>query len=824
MPCSAEQESERGWVSREVEAMIAAWERGAQVTAQDVLERFAEVDDEAAIRLIYEETCLRREAGQQLATAEVVARFPLWGAELETLFECDRLIRSPRAIALYPEVGEMLGPFLLLAELGSGNSGRTFLASDPALAHRPVVVKVIPDDQDEHLALARLRHTHIVPLFSEHKFPARGLRGLCMPFLGGTSLARILDDLAEVTFEQRTGELIVKVIDRHTGTTPGSLRGDGPFRRSLERASYVEAMTWITACLADALHYSHALGLIHMDIKPANVLITMDGQPMLLDFHLARGPILAGEPRAGRLGGTPGWMSPEQEQAMAAIVAGRPVPLAVDGRSDIFALGLLLGEAIGVLNSARNALSRQRRPGVSLGLRQILKKCLAPKAAERYDDPAALAEDLRRELNDLPLRGVRNRSARERFAKWRRRHPGGLAWGLMVLLISLASGAALATATIVYYQRVAQVQLLLDDGRSARAGGRFEEAIRALGRGLESAAAFPAPEDLRESLRGELRLAERGRQAQDLHRLADMIRSRHGIELPAEAEGQPLLRLCRTVWERKDQILAPGTFLSADSERTIRTDLVELAAIAAELRVAYAPPGAVADARKDAIRWLGEAEAGCGESFALNARRDDFAGLPEQSGTRANGVVPRSAWEHYELGRYNLRIGRLEQAALALERSLDARPQDFWPNFYHGLCSYRLRRFDDATADFRACIAIEPGSAVAHYNRALAYDALGRRDDAYRGYTKAIELAPRLAAARLNRGILCYKTGRHAEAVVDFELGLEAGPDRELSGRFHLNLALAQLGMHDKRSARLSAERAVTLGCAEAAPLLDELR
>ena len=105
-------------------------------------------------------------------------------------------------------------------------------------------------------------------------------------------------------------------------------------------------MTWIASCLADALHYSHARGLVHMDIKPSNVLITMDGQPMLLDFHLARGPILAGERGAVRLGGTPGWMSPEQEQAMTAIREGRPVPLAVDGRSDIFALGLLLGEAI----------------------------------------------------------------------------------------------------------------------------------------------------------------------------------------------------------------------------------------------------------------------------------------------------------------------------------------------------------------------------------------------------------------------------------------------------------------------------------------------
>ena len=86
------------------------------------------------------------------------------------------------------------------------------------------------------------------------------------------------------------------------GTTPAAPRADGPFRRSLEQASYVEAMTWIASCLADALHYSHARGLVHMDIKPSNVLITMDGQPMLLDFHLARGPILAGERGAGPSG------------------------------------------------------------------------------------------------------------------------------------------------------------------------------------------------------------------------------------------------------------------------------------------------------------------------------------------------------------------------------------------------------------------------------------------------------------------------------------------------------------------------------------------
>ena len=548
MTSEEEQRCESGWVSREVEALISAWGRGAAATAFDVLDGRADVDSESAIRLIYEETCLRRESGQHVGTDEVVARFPRWGTELRDLFECDRLISSPRDVARYPEPGEFLGPFLLLAELGRGRSGRTFLASDPTLADRPVVVKIIPDDQDEHLAVAQLQHTHIVPLFSEHRFASRGLRVLCMPYLGGTSLDRILLDVASVPLGHRTGELLVKVIDRHSRTTPCVPQTEGPFRRGIERASYVDAMTWLACCLADALQYSHARGLVHMDVKPSNVLVTLDGQPMLLDFHLARGPLLTGERGGDRLGGTPGWMSPEQDGAMDAIANGRPIPHAVDGRSDIYAIGLLLAEAIGCVPAARDR-SRSKpivsRPlGVSVGLVDILKKCLAPDAGDRYDDAGTLAEDLRRELSDLPLRGVRNRSLRERWRKWRRRHPGAVPWVAVAFVISLALTAALAASVAVYEQRAGQIQIFLESGKSARAGGRFEEAIRALGRGLESAAAIPFNDQLKQSLRVELHLAERGRLAKALHELADRIRASYGPELPPESEGKSLSQLC----------------------------------------------------------------------------------------------------------------------------------------------------------------------------------------------------------------------------------------------------------------------------------------
>src|SRR5947209_7617981 len=190
--------ADSAWVSGQVEAMVAAWARGEWVGVEEVLARRPGLGDEAAVRLIYEEVGLRREAGQEVPTSEVVGRFPRWKGELEVLLRCDRLLRPSARVGRFPEVGERLGPFRLVAELGRGASGRTYLGTEPELADRPVVLKLVADDQEEHLSLARLQHTHIVPLFSVRSFPERGLRALCMPSLGGSCLAKILDALADV--------------------------------------------------------------------------------------------------------------------------------------------------------------------------------------------------------------------------------------------------------------------------------------------------------------------------------------------------------------------------------------------------------------------------------------------------------------------------------------------------------------------------------------------------------------------------------------------------------------------------------------------------
>src|SRR6059058_2312924 len=99
------------WASRQVAAMAAAWERGEHITAGEILRRYPELDTEAAIRLVYEEVCLRREAGLEVDTAEVVRQYPRWADELQDLFDCDRLLGPSGTIAPFPVVGETLGPF-----------------------------------------------------------------------------------------------------------------------------------------------------------------------------------------------------------------------------------------------------------------------------------------------------------------------------------------------------------------------------------------------------------------------------------------------------------------------------------------------------------------------------------------------------------------------------------------------------------------------------------------------------------------------------------------------------------------------------------------
>jgi Flp pilus assembly protein TadD len=655
-----------------------------------------------------------------------------------------------------------------------------------------------------------------------------------MPYCGGASLGRLLEDLSDIPVHLRTGRHLLEAVDRcQHPTLPGA--DDGPYRRYLDQASYVQAVCWIVACLADALHEAHSRGLVHMDVKPSNLLIAGDGQPMLLDFHLARKPIKPGERPSDRLGGTPGWMAPEQEAALTALSQGQSIPHRVDHRADLYSLGLLLCETLSGSGARTRAAAGEPwsrgNPLVSTGLSDIAVKCLATNPHERYRDAASLADDLRRHLNDLPLRGVPNRSLSERWQKWRRRKPVALARGIAWLISLAVLGTAAVAGTAFYRQRIHEIETDLEDGQRSRVDHRFTEAARVLNRGLERATVIPTPVDLKTKLDRELRLARRGQKAVELHRLADLARFWYGISPPAGEEARRFVEKVRALWEARSHLLSPpGEDLEPEVERGIRTDLLELAIVWANLRERLASHSESAEACREVLNVLDEASALCGPSPALLRERRACAATLNHAQASLGPELPiqpdppaRTAWEHYDLGRSYLRSGLIARAAQEFRLTLQSRPQDFWPNFYEGLCAYELGQFEDAVAAFRTCIALAPESAECYYNRARAEDSLDRTALAQSDYTRALELDPTMAVAALNRGIIAYKTGRLDQATADLKNALESATDAKTIGRVHYNLALVYKARGEQNRALSSASQAVAHGYLEAAALRDSL-
>ena len=468
---------------------------------------------------------------------------------------------------------------------------------------------------------------------------------------------------------------------------------------------------------------------------------------------------------------------------------------------------------------------RQLNPEVSVGLADIVEKCVAPEPADRYPDATALADDLRRHMRDLPLFGVPNRSMAERWRKWRRRRPAALSYGAALLTVVAAMAVVITLGFVFYRERVHALETAVDDGRKLRAQGRFPEAVHTLFRGLADSRAVPAVDHLRRSLAEQLKLARRGQKAAALHQLADLVRFRHGVDLPSAEEARTLIQSIIAIWNERDALLDPAPEIrDPASERAIRTDLLDLAIACVELRLGLAPPAEAALARRDALRLIDEADKACGPSSRLDRLRPlATATTADLDSFDDDANASFMAVDHYDLGRSYLRAGRFREAGVEFQRVLDERPNDFWPNFYQGICAYRLGQFDDSQAAFRTCIALAPRAAECYYNRALAAAAMGRLDQAARDYGRALELDPALWSASLNRGILAYNNGRNADAIADFSQALRSAPDERSSALINYNLALAYAADGDRGRALASARLALVHGHDDARDLADRL-
>ena len=555
-----------------------------------------------------------------------------------------------------------------------------------------------------------------------------------------------------------------------------------PARRLIRESSFARASAWIAARLAEGLEHAHSRGLLHRDLKPSNILIAADGTPMLLDFNLAADAVAPEEGDRAMVGGTLPYMAPEHLDAFNP--KGSTPPEAVDERSDIYALGLILFEMIAgehpfpepppghpLLEVLRIMTEERRRPAPSVrafnpnvpkGLDAIVRKCLDPDPARRHARAGHLAEDLRRFLDDRPLEYTPEPSLAESLAKWGRRNPK-LTSGSTVALISLVLIAGVAGSAWSLQRHLKQV--------SARLKLRvFERSF------LESQFLLNITNGPSKGLGRGIGVAEEAiRQA--------------GVDAPG---GRPMAWI---------------STLTPDEQASIRGDLAELMLLTARARVHQAERSKSEPRRRaaleEAVARLDRAEElDPSPSQALFADRAAYhaaLGDAEEAArdrSHREATPPSTGRDFYLLGTALLAQGHPDRAEPALARATGLDPRRFWGWFALGLCHFDQGRFTESAGDFAICAMLAPKFSWPWINRGMALARAGRLVEARASYDQAVEADPRNAEALADRALAELELGDALAAAADLEKAIGLGLE-DPSMRAALGEALFRAGRRE---------------------------
>ncbi len=201
------------------------WDQGQPADLAAVLVEHPELHRYRSIvlDLAYEEFRWRQRAGEQLSAGGFSQRFPTLQRSLflliqvHSLLEQEPVLREFQGVIPWPRVGDSFLGFFLTAELGRGTFGRVYLAQESALGKREVALKVAPGGGEEASLLGKLRHPNIVPIYSVQQDETTGLAAFCMPYLGRTTLADVLDGVFETAAPPHRARRILDAIRRIDG-------------------------------------------------------------------------------------------------------------------------------------------------------------------------------------------------------------------------------------------------------------------------------------------------------------------------------------------------------------------------------------------------------------------------------------------------------------------------------------------------------------------------------------------------------------------------------------------------------------------------------
>ena len=762
-----------------------AWSRGEQRLVADYRASFPEIfqDAEALQQIAFEEFRLSREAGlrpdPELYQRQYQINTDHWSVPNDydtkpVVGDVTRKDDEHQWSAPVPTVGGRWYGFQIVELLGRGTFGKTFRAQQTALANRDVVLKFSRLNQREAWRLAQLQHTHIVPVLSVHEYGDHC--AICMPYLGRRTLA---DVLAEAPAEPANNG------DRVSGALQLALR------------------------LADALDHSHRRGVLHADVKPANILIAEDGQPLLFDFNLAVDTNLPGNDRVQ--GGTLGYMAPEQLQCWL----GDDVE--VDHRADIYALGVVLyqlltgrlpwhleGECDARIVLANRWLTSPTASGiypvVSPAVRAILSKCMACSPAERYESAAALRDDIRRHLDDLPLAVAKNDSMGELCRKWMRRHPrlvSATTVGFVALLICIA----LLTIWLIReakHRPVAAAQALhaftadLGELRADFVVASFvpdwADELTVEAENMLTRFALNDPNQVQRTLHlmddkqclewrqnasslaymlSNLRYFSALRESVPQGRIQQLRSSLANIELASELAASETMSVA--LQNRRRQIL--DALAGLEDHPSSSAELIPgplPPAVSVDARTAPATAG-IADG-SDSHSWYDRLFLGlqASDDLDLVAAEGHF-----RAATRLN---PADATSWLLLGDVLRKKHEYEPAAAAFDVASSLSRDSTGAIFQRGLCWLAAGKSNRAIDDFTAVIQRRPDLDSPRLNRALAYLGQERHELALADLNAAMEDGCRESRAYFLRSRVHQKLGHAREALADLQAGLQQTP------------------------------------------------
>ncbi len=506
-----------------------------------------------------------------------------------------------------------LGPYVLKEALGSGAMGIVHRAEHQETGE-PFAVKVLRPEfrffegarerfRLECQAAARLKHPSIVPLrdFGEEN----GVPFLVMECIDGLTMAEALQRVAKaIPSGLRAEDLQRLILEGSDGPPPADLSAE------LFTGSWTDACLRVARDVAAALQHAHDNAVLHRDVKPSNIMLTVEGRVLLMDFGLARANDRSRVTRTGAVLGSQAYMPPEQ---MLGTFESGSTTHEVDGRSDVYALGISLYEMLSlrlpydspdpdnlrrlVLAGASESL-RTLAPGIPADVETVCLKAMDVDPRRRYVTPNAFRADLENLLARRPIQARRPNAwltARRRAA----RHPvASLAVGFAAVLLLGALGFGLAqqrlrgqaTRSSERYQRLSADVLAFADLHALSAD---ERTLNTLGELCDELLAAPNSEPAQRL--GVLNVAG------DVHRLqADYGRAR---DLLAEAVSLGRSRGADHPLQLSDSLTRRGLLaIDEGNPESARSDLEE----ALEIRTAEL--GAEHTFVADVLRLLGIAE------------------------------------------------------------------------------------------------------------------------------------------------------------------------------------------------------------------------